>query len=777
MGGVGPASWALDLTGITNRPMTDTMRANLAIGLADRYRIERELGSGAMATVYLAHDVRHDRRVAMKVLREELAESLGRERFLREIRLAARLTHPHILPLYDSGEANGFLYFVMPLMEGQTLRDRLRQEGQLSVDAAMRIASEVADALDYAHRNDVVHRDIKPENILLHEQHAMVADFGVGKALVAAAAVSTTYTQIGVVVGTPAYMSPEQAAGDAVDGRSDLFALGCVLYEMLTGEAPFTGPTMQAIIAKRFHHTPPAVTVMRSAVPGGVSRTIERLLEKDPAARIATGALVVASLHSQETPAPTPAPRRADPSVAVLPFANMSASAEDAYFADGITEEIINVLAQVSGLRVAARTSCFAFKDKHEDLRIVGEKLGVRHVLEGSVRKAGPRLRITAQLITADDGYHVWSERYDRELVDVFALQDEIAGAIAAKLQLSLLQSPDRGETRAGPRNVEAYELLLKGRVLLAQRGRAILDALPCFERAIALDSELVEAHALLGDALRLKWIYGMAPAIETVPRLRAALDRALTLDPENTQALATLANIASVHDLNIEAAVTLADRVLAREPLHVQTLCERAFVLTLRADTSTQRLAQALQHLRVARRADPLNAWAAAIESLSLSCVGLHEDAVREARHAVALDPHAFTGRWALVWTLSVLRRDDDAMAAAREALSMSGRNPRILTELAAIHARRGEQSAVETILDELRHRATTGFIEWSLLGSVHAAHGDMPKARELVARGIGEHENYFQFAKSPAWAPFRSDPEGAAMLGAIGYCRGASA
>jgi serine/threonine-protein kinase len=513
----------------------------------------------------------------------------------------------------------------------------------------------------------------------------------------------------------------------------------------------------------------------RPAVPAGVSRTIERLLEKDPAARIATGALTVSALHSQQTPAP--APKRTDPSVAVLPFANMSASADDAYFADGITEEIINVLAQIGGLRVAARTSCFAFKDKHEDLRVVGEKLGVRHVLEGSVRKAGPRLRITAQLITADDGYHLWSERYDRELVDVFALQDEIASAIATKLQLSLLDSPDRGETRAGPRNVEAYELLLKGRVLVAQRGRAILDALPCFERAIALDPELVEAHASLGDALRLKWIYGMAPAVETVPRMRAALNRALTLDPENAQALSALANIASVHDLDIEAAMTLSDRVLDREPLRVQTLCERAFVLALRSDTGARRMAQALHHLRTARRADPLNAWAAALEALSLSCVGLHEEALREARHAVSLDPHAFTGHWALVWTLSMLGRDDDAMAAAHEALPMSGRNPRILAEMAAIHARREEPTAVESILDELRSRATSGFIESTVLGAVYASHGDTPKARELVARGISEHENYFQFAKSPAWAPFLSDPEGAAMLRAIGYCRGASA
>src|SRR4030095_10154476 len=232
-----------------------------------------------------------ERDVAVKVLSPELAESLGRQRFVREIRMAAKLNHPHLLPLYDSGECDGFLYFVMPVMQGHTLRDRLTVDHTLPVDDAVRIATEVADALDYAHRHDVVHRDIKPENILLHEGHAVVADFGIGKAIVAAANESSTFTQVGVIVGTPAYMSPEQAAGDTIDGRSDLFALGCVLYEMLTGEQPFTGPTLQSVIAKRFHHTPPAVTATRPGVPAGVSRTVERLLEKDPAARTATGAV------------------------------------------------------------------------------------------------------------------------------------------------------------------------------------------------------------------------------------------------------------------------------------------------------------------------------------------------------------------------------------------------------------------------------------------------------------------------------------------------------
>jgi serine/threonine-protein kinase len=751
--------------------------SSLATALAGRYTVERELGAGGMATVYLAHDLRHDRDVAIKVLRPDLAESLGRERFLREIQLAARLNHPHVLPLHDSGEAAGDLFFVMPLVEGQTLRDRLRRESPLPLDAALRIASEVADALDYAHRHDVVHRDIKPENIMLHEGHALVADFGIGKAIVAASASgATTLTQMGVTVGTPAYMSPEQAAGDDVDGRSDLFALGCVLYEMLTGEPPFTGPTAQAIIARRFQHTPPPVSESRPGVPPAVCDLVERLLEKDPAARPPSGADVVAALRSPDAPrvARHDVGRAADqagPSVAVLPFANMSAAADDAYFADGITEEIINVLAHVGGLRVAARTSCFAFKGKDEDLRSVGAKLGVAHVLEGSVRKAGPRLRITAQLIDVANGYHRWSERYDRELVDVFTLQDEIASAIAAKLRLSLLDRPGRSAERAGPRSVEAYELLLRGRVLLWQRGRAILDALPCFARAAALDPELVEAHALLGDAYRLVCVYGMAPPRETIPAALGAIERALALDPEHPQALTSLANIRSIHDGDIEASVALAARVLDREPLNVQALCERALVVSLRSDSSPHQLARALQDLRAARRADPLNAWAAALEAWSLSCVGLHEDALRSARQAVSLDAHAFTGRWALVWTLSMLGLDDEALAVAEETLPMSGRNPRLLAEMAAIHARREEAGAVRAILDELRASAAGGYVESSILGCVCAAAGEVDQARALVAHGIAEHEVSWQFSKSPAWAPFKSDPDGAAMLRALGH------
>jgi eukaryotic-like serine/threonine-protein kinase len=768
----------------------DLLRDRLQAALGAAYTIERELGGGGMSRVFLAEDAALGRRVVVKVLSPELAEGLSAERFTREVRLAARLQHPNVVPVLAAGavqvDGAALPYYTMPYVAGASLRARLA-EGPLPVGEVLAILRDVARALACAHAAGAVHRDVKPENVLLTGGAALVADFGVAKA-VRAAGGGGTLTQVGLAVGTPAYMAPEQAAGERdVDHRADLYAWGLLGWEALAGRHPFADRTSPlSLIGAQLTQLPARVDTVRPEVPAALAALLARCLAKDPADRPADGDEVLRALDAvaltPAAPRPAAAPEPAAlasvasvASVAVLPFANMSASADDAYFADGMTEEIINALTQVDGLRVAARTSCFAFKGKDEDLRAVGGKLGVGHVLEGSVRKAGPRLRITAQLIDVANGYHLWSERYDRELVDVFALQDEIAGAIAARLELSLLDRPGRGAARAGPRSVEAYELLLRGRVLLWQRGRAILDALPCFARAAALDPELVDAHALLGDAHRLVCVYGMAPARETVPAALGALGRALALDPEHAQALTSLANLRSVHDLDIEGCLALADRALAREPLHVQALCERALVVALRSDSSPERLAQALQHLRTARRVDPLNAWAAALESFSLSCVGLREDALHAARQAVALDAHAFTGRWALVWSLSALGRDDEALACAEETLPMSGRNPRLLAEMAAIHARRealgAPAGAVRAILDELRARAAGGYVEPSILGCVCAAAGALDEARAFVARGVAEHDTGWQFSKSPAWAPFKSDPGGAAMLRALGY------
>jgi serine/threonine protein kinase len=419
-------------------PPTDPL-ARLRAALADRYTISRELGRGGMAIVLLAQDQKHHRKVAIKVLKPELAAALGRKRFFREIETAAGLNHPHILPLYDSGAADGFVYYVLPYVEGESLRERLDRERQLALDDALQIAREVADALSYAHGHNILHRDIKPGNILLSAGHALVTDFGIARAITATE--GGQLTEVGTLVGTPAYMSPEQIDGSQyMDGRADIYSLGCVLFEMLVGEPPFKGETITAIIAIRLSSSAPSPRVFRPLVPEAVDAAVRKAMAELPADRFATAAQFANALGTPRPSGPTTV-AVPDRSIAVLPFQNRSSDPESEYFSDGLAEEIINALAQLPGLQVAARTSSFAFKGKGADIAEVGAKLKVATVLDGSVRKAGNRVRITAQLVSVSDGYHLWSERYDSELDDVFAIQDHIARAIAQRFEV-MLASP-----------------------------------------------------------------------------------------------------------------------------------------------------------------------------------------------------------------------------------------------------------------------------------------------------------------------------------------------
>ena len=509
--------------------------------LAGRYQVEREVGRGGMATVYLAQDLKHGRPVALKVLHPELAASLGSERFLREIQIAARLQHPHILPLYDSGQAGELLYYVMPFVEGESLRDRLTHEKQLPVEDAVQIGRDIAAALDYAHRHGVVHRDIKPENVMLHEGEAIVTDFGIAKAVSAAGGESLTQT--GMAVGTPAYMSPEQASGDREpDGRSDIYSLGCVLYEMLTGSAPFTGPTVQSIIMKRFTEPVPSVRATRSTVTAELEQVVSKALAKDPTDRFQTANLLVQGLGSPKVVTPPNATPLATPltttkkSIAVLPFADMSPQKDQDYFCEGIAEEIINALSKIEALHVASRSSAFAFKG-HQDVRKVGEQLGAGTVLEGSVRKAGNRLRISAQLVKVADGYQLWSERYDRELEDVFAIQDEIAENIVKALRVVLSDREKRAIEKAPTANVQAYEFYLRGRQYFHQwRKKGVEYARRMFERAMDIDPDYALAHAGAADCCSALYTWWDA----SKPNLEGADSysrRALALDPELAEA------------------------------------------------------------------------------------------------------------------------------------------------------------------------------------------------------------------------------------------------
>ena len=716
----------------------DSQADRLAAALSDRYRIERELGEGGMATVYLAHDIKHDRKVALKVLRQDVAHSLGAERFLREIHLAAKLNHPNILALFDSGNIDGVLFYVMPAVDGQSLRELLDSTPQLPIEDAVRIVSEVASALEHAHRHGVVHRDIKPENILLHDGRALVADFGIGKAL--SDVEGAAFTQTGMNVGTPAYMSPEQAVGEAVDGRSDLYSLGCVFYEMLVGEPPFTGPTVQAVIAKRFVQTPADVCALREGVPRSIAVAVQRSLARTPVDRYETAGGLIAALRETASTTRTAVSAAPERSIAVLPFENLSADKENEYFGDGIAEDIINALTRIDGLHVAARTSAFSFKGKQASLAVIGEQLHVATVLQGSVRKSGNRLRITAQLVSVADGYHLWSERYDRDLTDVFVVQDEIAAAIAAKLQLTLVK-PDTNAERPTTTQVAAYELYVRGRALTMQRGTGITQAMECFERAIELNPTYARAHVGLAEALRVLAQYGFVRSAEAIPRAKAALARALEIDPQLGEAMGALALITLTADFDSARAMELFERALALDPMLGEIRCLYAvwgLVLLRRDDT------RGLAEIERAQRDDPLSSICAVHASMGLTLLGRHDEALVAATRGLEINPGAFSSHLALTNARTWSGDFTAGLAAAQSALQMSGRHPWILSTMTHIFAGLGDRARAEAIHQELHARAVTGYVQCTWLAISALALGRVDDAMDLAFRSVMEADGF---------------------------------
>ena len=549
----------------------------LRTALADRYRIERELGRGGMATVYLAEDLKHHRRVAIKVLDPEVASAIGPERFLREIETVAGLTHPHILPLHDSGVADGLLFYVMPFVEGESLRDRLSREKQLPVDDALRIAREVADALSYAHSHGVVHRDIKPENILLQSGHAVVADFGIARAVAVAGGAALTGT--GIAVGTPAYMSPEQASGSRdLDGRSDLYSLGCVLYEMLAGVPPFAGSTAESLAHQHLNVSPRPVTELRPAVSAAVAAALQRALAKTPADRFnpvaqfgealgtgGTGTVVAATLTATTTGrkprrgvlllrvaaigvavvagalllrghrATPSAPAHGRTEIAVLPLQNLSVSGPHAYFAGGLHEELLTQLAKVASLKVISRTSVMGYANTTKPLKQIAAELGVGSIVEGSVQVEGQRLRVNVQLIDAATDEHLWAERYDRTLDDAFAIQSDVAQQIVKAVGAALAAGERQAIIEAPTKNAEAYRLYLQGQEYGARPGnlRENLDyAQGFYERALALDPDFALAHAALSMIHGVSYWFNLDSSAARAARMRHEAEVALKLAP-----------------------------------------------------------------------------------------------------------------------------------------------------------------------------------------------------------------------------------------------------
>lgn len=724
----------------------------LTSALACRYTIECEIGRGGMAVVYLAHDRKLDRQVALKVLRPELAASVGSERFLREIEITAKLSHPNILALFDSGEADGFLFYVMPFVEGESLRDKLFRELQLPIDEALQVAKEVAEALDYAHEAGVIHRDIKPENILLSRGRVLMADFGIARAVSSAGGASLTSS--GTSVGSPLYMSPEQAAGDpTVDHRADIYSLGCVLYELLAGEPPFTGPSMQAVIAKHAVEPRPSVKTVRDTVSLSVDAAVKRAMAKLPVDRFASAHAFAQALFGEPGDA-----KSEIKSIVVLPFENLSPDPDQEYFSDGLTEEVIADLSKVRALRVISRTSAMLLKGSKKDVPTIARDLNVRYALEGSVRRAGNSLRITAQLIEAAADAHLWAEKYTGTLDDVFDLQEKLSRSIVEALKVTLAPDEDRYLAGRDIPDVEAYALYLHARQEVVKVTEASFDlAEQLLERALARTGPNA---LLLATAAELAYGFqdmGYRPAAETLDRADALATRALELDPNLAEAHVAKGLIAQ-RRFDIPASVRHALRAVELDPANAMAAWAAGFFLA-----EVGRTDEAREHGERARALDPLF-WPAQFGSaLADLCDGNFESALAKMvrMHTISGDNPA-ANLWLGVCLIYTGRSDEAAAPLDQAAAAGAGTFSATATCLGAMVS--GDREAMRAVLADPGTREALEMdteLTW-MTAAASATVGDLDEALYWLSRAIEmgfiNHRFFAEF--DPFLAKLRADP-----------------
>jgi len=754
------------------------LREQLQATLGEWYAIERELGGGGMSRVFVARDLTLGRDVVVKVIAPESAQGLSAERFAREVKLAARLQQANIVPVLAAGTSGTLPYYTMPFVSGESLRARLTSGSALGVPEAVSILRDVARALAYAHAEHVVHRDIKPENILLSGGAAVVTDFGIAKAIVASrtldAGSTTGITMAGVSLGTPAYMAPEQALGDpGTDQRADIYAWGVVAWELLGGAHPFAErKTMQALITAHVTEKPPSLTERRPEVPPALAALVMRCLEKNPENRPQSASELLASVESVNTSResatpPTALPQRhnraipiaaalvvavvsvlaiqhfrhatatpTDKSLAVLPFTASGGDTANTYLAEGIADEVNNTLSQIPGLRIAGRSSAARFARSNGTPQEAGAVLKVASVLDGTVRREGDQIRVTAELSNASDGAVVWHDSYTRAAKDVFAVQDEIARAIAGQLQVTLGNAGAASLAASGTRDATAYDLYLKGMYLYRRRGPGIADAISTLDQATAQDSTFARAWAGLSNALTVSPSYLSTHAGDVLPRARQAAERAIHLDSALSDGYMALGYV-DAEQFHWKAAESELRRAIALDPNNAEARYRLGYTFF-----NQGRVTDAIPQFRGAEARDPLYFLPAIYLGWAEVRTGQIPEGIAEIRRGLGLEPQSITGLCLIALAYDRAGLPDSARLYARRILETSSQPARI-GEAAYVLARNGDRHTAELLTRQLEATPANAWTRWTALSLAYNGLGDTTRAfaaMDRAAAGDGD-------------------------------------
>ena len=699
------------------------------------YRLSEKLGEGGMGVVYKAEDTRLKRPAALKFLSQVLThDPEAKERFIREAQSAGALDHPNICTIYEIDEWEGQTFMAMAFIDGRSLKQRVA-EGPLAVHEAVDIASQVAAGLRAAHEKNIIHRDIKPGNIMLTQKgQAKILDFGLARL-----EWGGDLTRTAAVMGTAAYMSPEQARGDKVDHRTDLWALGCVLYEMLSGRRPFASERDQSVVYSILNEEPQPVSKLRKDIPVGLEQIVQKCLQKGPRERYQDAAALIEALDSFEKSSQ----KASQPSIAVLPFVDMSSQKDQEYFCDGIAEELINDLTHIKDLRVVARTSAFAFKGKDADVREIGRKLNVDSVLEGSIRKAGTRLRITAQLIKVEDGFHLWSEKFDRELDDIFAIQDEISKAIVDNLKITLLAREKAAIEKHPTDDPEAYNLYLKGLHFTYQPSTEALNrALDYYRSAIERDPNFALAYAGMASVYANFGILSLASPAEMLPKAKTAFGKALELDSDLAEAHFNTAYINFYYEWDWEIAGRSFERALALNPGNALVHALYAWFCV-----SGKRFEEAVKEIKLAQNLDPLQPL------FHTFCLGIYwsagkyDEAISEFPKAVELDPNSGLAYFHAGVAFSFRREFSKAISAFQKSKELAVYAGWADGWLGFIHISLGENKEAEQILEDMLEQKKKTHVSSVSIGWLWAALGNLDKAFEYFYKAWEERDTLMPF------------------------------